>query len=1083
MEKGLENIEKGDEKTNSSFIDDIKIESVFHVEGNKDHLDLSEVEDNEVSKEVSCASRRPRTNLHLWQVVFLKKEYEKYSIPTQAVKRKLCNITGLDWRVVATWFQNRRAKEKRLIKKLDNEHGEDGNDFIDFEIEDTYHDEFKDDKTCENNVTTKYNFRINNSPEKDYSEGHKTIMEHQNGKIQDETIVGHKRSHSHEPNSCDKVSPRKKGRPRKFSKESVKHKKEPTLSDEDLEIEIEESMDASSNSEDIIHSIDRIEQEFPQFWNHVVKKTTELGHISRLECKNCSYGITKKGGYLNSMLKHLTGYHEIRLNGISEEQNLNKEKWLESFNLKKVVGEHEKDAPSQERTDDLLLIVKSGLDSLENDEMKSNDDEELQDIAANFEKVEDPEMPNETLEKMIQSKSQELFGSYNELATQTERRAWWSQPAVTQVLGLVKSKQLSMTDAQKLMGITMTDATHFLGSCNAPPTNSPNNNNCSNMYNRNVSSSNELEYTRRSRDTPARLNNFVAECDQGLHQALVIDTLERLRDNSMSLKEAKKLLGVNDKFIAKQFKNIFGERLHIDMFQETPSPDTLVLQETSPDNLVCHDCGLAWEPVYLNHPVNLLLEDLANFEDKVLHAEKISSPKMCLNMFKAKHGYTDPSQPATLTCIVPQQDKKIHWQVKHVSLGQPGANGCQMVPLTREVRGANLNQSHHSRSGATLVPKKSQQNLNDSSITSTKVIKKELHSEEEGVSEYKKKPEEGEDREKGDGNIRNKPSEELVIKEEPLDRIQLEEDEYIQEGSEENEEEELMNLTSASSGIIINSEVTANNTLDDSSSVLYSILAHEASMTDKRDSPGKPDIYATNVPLQDWKNSITSIINYKNKSLPRRQNFNDPENKQCYMCDESFPNVRILNKHLKAKHMRTHDGARPFECNLCGKAFNHRANLISHLKSHSGVKEYSCPICHKAFTHPSDRLSHVLFKVCLRAARHLRKTHDGWECRTCGENKFKGAGPAERHVRIHEIGCTKKCPFCHKEFDNQQRAYAFVKHIKYDHKEYLKNHKFSCNNKEFFELFFTQNDLKGIENDNGFINLTEFEKMLKVNAE
>ncbi|CAL4061153.1 unnamed protein product [Meganyctiphanes norvegica] len=450
---------------------------------------------------------------------------------------------------------------------------------------------------------------------------------------------------------------------------------------------------------------------------------------------------------------------------------------------------------------------------------------------------------------------------------------------------------------------------------------------------------------------------------------------------------------------------------------------------------------------------------------------------MSMNMLQAKWGYTSLSQPPTLTCIVPQQDKKIDWQVRHVSMGQPGSSGCQMVPFTVETSREHPLQSHHSRNGALNASHQSQHITKDSLRTPTQIIKKEMISQEERVPVQRKRLEEaGEETEEENSNILNKPSEELVIKEEPLDREQLVEEDDM-DGSQDKVEEELMNLASKSSGVIINSRKPSNSMEDDSSSVLYSILAHEASMTDDRNDTTQNGLITTHAPLQDLASSITSIINYKQKlysnshhrSIQARINF---KGKKCKICNLSFSNLDEFKEHLKI-----HGGARPYECTICTKQFNFRGNLVSHLKSHSGIKDYSCPLCHRRFGHPADRLSHVVFKVCIRAARHLQKNDEGWICTTCGESKFRGSGQAERHVRAHEIGYIKKCPFCHKEFDNKDRSYTLVRHIKNDHSNHLKDLNFSCDDKRFLELFFTAEDLKSINRNNGFINVQEFENL------
>ncbi|KAL4219061.1 LIM/homeobox protein Lhx3 [Mactra antiquata] len=62
------------------------------------------------------ASKRPRTTITAKQLEALKRAYNESPKPARHVREQLSAETGLDMRVVQVWFQNRRAKEKRLKK-------------------------------------------------------------------------------------------------------------------------------------------------------------------------------------------------------------------------------------------------------------------------------------------------------------------------------------------------------------------------------------------------------------------------------------------------------------------------------------------------------------------------------------------------------------------------------------------------------------------------------------------------------------------------------------------------------------------------------------------------------------------------------------------------------------------------------------------------------------------------------------------------------------------------------------------------------------------------------------------------------
>ncbi|XP_013778325.1 LIM/homeobox protein Lhx3-like [Limulus polyphemus] len=72
--------------------------------------------DYETVKVRNVASKRPRTTITAKQLETLKKAYKRSAKPARHIREQLSQDTGLDMRVVQVWFQNRRAKEKRLKK-------------------------------------------------------------------------------------------------------------------------------------------------------------------------------------------------------------------------------------------------------------------------------------------------------------------------------------------------------------------------------------------------------------------------------------------------------------------------------------------------------------------------------------------------------------------------------------------------------------------------------------------------------------------------------------------------------------------------------------------------------------------------------------------------------------------------------------------------------------------------------------------------------------------------------------------------------------------------------------------------------
>ncbi|KDR80536.1 hypothetical protein GALMADRAFT_90910 [Galerina marginata CBS 339.88] len=106
---------------------------------------------------------------------------------------------------------------------------------------------------------------------------------------------------------------------------------------------------------------------------------------------------------------------------------------------------------------------------------------------------------------------------------------------------------------------------------------------------------------------------------------------------------------------------------------------------------------------------------------------------------------------------------------------------------------------------------------------------------------------------------------------------------------------------------------------------------------------------------------------------------------QCNICQQNFSEAATLQQHIRRHtqekpyvcdhpgcgksfaitgaltiHKRTHNGDKPFKCTYCDRGFAESSNLSKHLRTHTGARPYICtePDCNKSFARPDQLNRH-----------------------------------------------------------------------------------------------------------------------------
>ena len=114
----------------------------------------------------------------------------------------------------------------------------------------------------------------------------------------------------------------------------------------------------------------------------------------------------------------------------------------------------------------------------------------------------------------------------------------------------------------------------------------------------------------------------------------------------------------------------------------------------------------------------------------------------------------------------------------------------------------------------------------------------------------------------------------------------------------------------------------------------------------------------------------------------------------------------LTSKADLTRHMRSHTGQKPFECEICGLGFSTKGALKRHEYTHEKEKKFKCDKC------PDDRFFRNPAQLQKHMVLHGEKRYKCFKC----EKMFHKSCSLKDHERIHINVKPFGCQFCDKRF-------------------------------------------------------------------
>ncbi|XP_050459998.1 zinc finger protein 544-like isoform X11 [Cataglyphis hispanica] len=179
------------------------------------------------------------------------------------------------------------------------------------------------------------------------------------------------------------------------------------------------------------------------------------------------------------------------------------------------------------------------------------------------------------------------------------------------------------------------------------------------------------------------------------------------------------------------------------------------------------------------------------------------------------------------------------------------------------------------------------------------------------------------------------------------------------------------------------------------------------------------------------------IFQFRYQLIVHRRYHTERKPFTCQVCGKAFSNANDLTRHGKC-----HLGGSMFTCTVCFHVFANAPSLERHMKRHATDKPYNCTVCGKSFARKEHLDNHT-------------RCHTGetpYRCQYCSKT-FTRKEHMVNHVRKHTGETPHRCDICKKSFTRKEH---FMNHVmwhtgetphhcqacgkKYTRKEHLANH-------------------------------------------